>query len=355
MQEIATVLKGAASLHGHVPGHLLHPSLVRVNGDPGNVHLAALEVNEKQHVVGHQSAQREDLRREEVGPRQHRQVSQNECRPGGRVLALRRGRQTVALQNIADRLIRDLMPQIGQRPHNPIITPGPILLGHANNQFLNFSVDPWPARGSPFLRAIELAGDEPSVPCQDGVRQGGSRHLAECLAAQSTANLAKLRSLCVRELQPPLQLAPQNPVFSSQIFVPQQQLLVHRPGDVGQDACPLHASPPFARRSTMGTTDRSKKRSRRCAARPRSDEITTRLSCSFNFLTLRAGAITAWPHPWAPLRKVSLWPNVPAPTRPPHDGSGRNLMSCAARSTCQRAFMRHYAKSHTRNAEKSTI
>src|ERR1035437_4763695 len=99
------------------------------------------------------------------------------------------------------------MPQIGQRPHDPIIAPGPILLGHANNQLLNFSVDPWPAWGSPFLRAIELAGDEPSVPCQDGVRQGGSRHLAECLATQSTANLAELRSLCVRELQPPLQLA----------------------------------------------------------------------------------------------------------------------------------------------------
>src|SRR5665811_310564 len=175
-------------------------------------------------------------------------------------------------------------------PHDPIIAPGPILLGHANNQLLNFSVDPWPARGSTCPRSIELAGDEPSVPCQDGVRQGGSRHLAECLAAQSTANLAKLRSLCVRELQPPLQLAPQNPVFSSQIFVPQQQLLVHRPGDVGQDACPLHASPPFARRPTMGTTDRSKKRSRRSAARPRSDEITTRLSCSFNFLAIRPRA-----------------------------------------------------------------
>src|SRR5674476_180490 len=149
------------------------------------------------------------------------------------------------LQNIADRLIRDLMPQIGQRPHNPIIAPGPILLGHANNQFLNFSVDPWPARGSPFLRAIELAGDEPSVPCQDGVRQGGSRHLAECLATQSTANLAKLRSLRVRKLQPPLQLAPQDPVFSSQILVPQQLLMVHRPRNVGQDTCPLHESPPI--------------------------------------------------------------------------------------------------------------
>src|SRR5450756_885854 len=45
--------------------------------------------------------------------------------------------------------------------------------------------------------------------------------------------------------------------------------------------------PPFARRSTMGTTDRSKKRSRRCAARLRRHGITARLSCSFNFLTLR--------------------------------------------------------------------
>src|SRR5664280_1651835 len=121
MQEIATVAKGATSLHGHVPGHLLHPLLVRVNGDPGNVHLAALEVNEKQHVVGHQSAQREDLRREEIGTRQHRQVSPNECCPSHRAFAHWRGRHTVALQNIADRLIRDLMPQIGQRPHNPVI------------------------------------------------------------------------------------------------------------------------------------------------------------------------------------------------------------------------------------------
>ena len=92
MQEIATVLKGAASVHRHVPGHLLHPRLVRVDGDPGDVHLAALEMDEKQYVVGHQPSQREDLYREKVGPRQHRQVSPNEFRPGGRVLALWRGR-----------------------------------------------------------------------------------------------------------------------------------------------------------------------------------------------------------------------------------------------------------------------
>src|SRR5450830_410449 len=180
------------------------------------------------------------------------------------------------------------MPQIGQRPHNPVIAPGPILLGHANNQFLNFSVDPWPARGSPFLRAIELAGDEPSVPCQDGVRQGGSRHLAECLATQSTANLAKLRSLRVRKLQPPLQLAPQDPVFSSQILIPQQQLMVHRPRNVGQDTCPLHESPPICPPIREGALDRPKKPSGRHAARLRRDGITARLSCSFNFLATRS-------------------------------------------------------------------
>ncbi len=113
MQEIATVSKGAASLHSHVPSHLLHPLLVRVDGDPGDFHLAALEMDKEQHVVGHQSAQREDLHCEKVGACQNRQVNPNECRPGRRVLARRCGRQAVTAQNIADRLIRDLMPQIG--------------------------------------------------------------------------------------------------------------------------------------------------------------------------------------------------------------------------------------------------
>src|SRR5215468_3456954 len=119
---------------------------------------------------------------------------------------------------------------------------------HANNQFLNGPVDPGSARAS-MLRAIELARAEPSVPSQNGIRQSGSRYIAECLAAQSTTNLAELRSLGVRELRPTLQLASQDLVLSGEIFIPQQQLLVHRPADVGQDACPLHELPhsrPFA-------------------------------------------------------------------------------------------------------------
>src|ERR1019366_1581863 len=55
--EDSALSNGAASLHGHVPSHLLHPSLIRMNGNPGDVHLTALEMDEKQHVVGRQSSQ----------------------------------------------------------------------------------------------------------------------------------------------------------------------------------------------------------------------------------------------------------------------------------------------------------
>src|SRR5215471_17545428 len=179
-----------------------HPSMVtfraicfthgsfRLNGDSGDVHPAALKMDEKQHVVGRRPAQRQHFRREKVGPRQQRQVGPNEGRPCGRALALRRRRHTVASQNISHRLVGNLKPQIGQRPHNPVIAPGAVLLGHANNQFLNCPLDPGSAWAS-MLRAIE-----------DGIRQSGSRYIAECLAAQSTNNLAELRSLGVRELWP---------------------------------------------------------------------------------------------------------------------------------------------------------
>src|ERR1700724_4401219 len=54
MQEVAAAPKGAVSLHGHVPSDLVHPPFVRVNRHPGDIHPAALEMDEKQHVVGHQ-------------------------------------------------------------------------------------------------------------------------------------------------------------------------------------------------------------------------------------------------------------------------------------------------------------
>src|SRR6202158_6359673 len=128
----------------------------------------------------------------------------NECRPCGRVLALGCWRQSVALQDIAHRLIGNLVPQIGRRPHNSVIAPVRVLLGHANDQLLKSSVDPGSAWGSPRLRAIELAGDQFTVPRQDGIWPGHSCHFAEDLAAKSMTNLAEPDSLNVRKPHPRL-------------------------------------------------------------------------------------------------------------------------------------------------------
>ena len=75
MQEIPTILNRTTIVRGRVPGDLLHPRLFRVNGVPGDVYPAALEVEEEQ------LAQRQHLCGEEVGPRQQRQMGSNKGRP----------------------------------------------------------------------------------------------------------------------------------------------------------------------------------------------------------------------------------------------------------------------------------
>ena len=123
----------------------------------------------------------------------------NKCRPGGRALAFWCRGQTMALQDIADRLIANLVPQIGQCSDDPVITPVMVLLGHANDQLLESSLDPASARGPARIRTIEFADDQLAVPCQDGVRPGHSCYLADDHAAQSKTNLPELGTLGVRE------------------------------------------------------------------------------------------------------------------------------------------------------------
>src|SRR6266478_213856 len=79
-------------------------------------------------------------------------------------LALRGGRQTMALQDIANRLIADFIPQIGECPHNPVIAPISVLPGHADDQLLHLSADARPTRASTGLRAIEFARHHRAVP-----------------------------------------------------------------------------------------------------------------------------------------------------------------------------------------------
>src|SRR5262245_5838244 len=103
--------------------------------------------------------------------------------PAAASTALRCRRQTVASQDIADRLIADLISQIGQRPSDPVIAPITVLLGDANDELLDLAPDPRSAWAATGFRAIELAGDKLAVPAQDGVWPRHRCDLGENLAA----------------------------------------------------------------------------------------------------------------------------------------------------------------------------
>src|SRR5262245_64886587 len=100
-----------------------------------------------------------------------------------------------------DRLIADLIPQSGQRPSHPVIAPGAVLLGHANDELLDLAPDPRSAWAATGFRAIELAGDKLAIPAQDSVWPRHRCDLGENLAAKAMANLAECGSLGVRELR----------------------------------------------------------------------------------------------------------------------------------------------------------
>ena len=110
---VSIFLADAPSVHGQIAGDLPHPWFVRMGRDAGDVDAAALQVNEEQHIVRDQASKRHNLDCEEVGCHEESEVGPNKFSPGGRTFAHRRWRYTVTPQNIADRLIRDLMPQIG--------------------------------------------------------------------------------------------------------------------------------------------------------------------------------------------------------------------------------------------------
>src|SRR5882762_9168477 len=105
VQQIAAAPQASPLLHSHVSRLLLHPLLIRVRREFCQCHLATLQVDEEQHIVGRQPFERQDFRREEVHSHQNVPVCADKVLPGDRLLSLRRWRNAVTTQDVAHRLI----------------------------------------------------------------------------------------------------------------------------------------------------------------------------------------------------------------------------------------------------------
>src|SRR5919106_5209013 len=88
---------------------------------PGDVDLSSLHMDKEEDVIRHQPAQGPHFGGEEVRGPQHIHVRTNKCLPGRGFATLWRCRYAPTLENIADRLIADLVTQMSQGTRQTVV------------------------------------------------------------------------------------------------------------------------------------------------------------------------------------------------------------------------------------------
>src|SRR6266567_1515180 len=151
MQYKTDVPQGSAAIIDGVSGHLLHPRLRGMPGDPRQCDASRFQMKKEQNVVGGQATPRQYFNGEEIDSRHYGHVRTNEVRPCCGLAALRSRRNPKPPQNVADRLIGDLMTEVAECSGDAVVTPKRILSRHADDQFHDLASDPWPPRIQPIL------------------------------------------------------------------------------------------------------------------------------------------------------------------------------------------------------------
>src|SRR5215813_3989898 len=146
---------------------LHHPALIGMGCHARHVHLAAREVEKKEHVIRDQAARRPDLSGEEVRGHEYIHVHTDKLLPRRGFLAFRGWWNAMALENVPHSLIADRITQMPQSPHNAVIAPRAILLGETHDQGLEFWIDLGASKRLALLGSVKLLRDELPMPCQN--------------------------------------------------------------------------------------------------------------------------------------------------------------------------------------------
>src|SRR5215472_9007137 len=96
--------------------------------DPSQANTATLQVNEEQHVVGHQAAPAQHFDGEEIDAGQYRHMRLNEFLPARALASFWCRCDAMPLQHVAHGLVRNLIAEIGERTDDPGVAPAAILL-----------------------------------------------------------------------------------------------------------------------------------------------------------------------------------------------------------------------------------
>jgi len=162
----------------------------------------------KNNIVSHQASPTQHLHGEEVCVGQDVHVSGNEILPRSRLASLWNRSNAVASQNVSHRLIGQAVTQIGQRSDDAIISPASILTRHSHHQSFHVRFNGGAAWIRSVFGTIELLGDEPSIPGQDGVGLCDAGDLSERLASHTPPDLGEGGALGITQPQSRWQLSP---------------------------------------------------------------------------------------------------------------------------------------------------
>jgi hypothetical protein len=212
--------------------------------DAGHMDLPGAKVDEEQHVIRHQPSQCPDLGREKVRRDQHIQMRADALLPRGRRFTFRSRWDAMALQDVAYGLVSDRVAQVRQGTNDPVIAPGAVLLGHADDQRFQLRISrgtPW---GLTLGGAIKLLGYELAVPSQDRIRFDDGGHGFQGFFPQLSTNLGQGYAFAIRQPHTALELVAQDTILCHQILVTQQQFLIDGPRDVRQQVFPVHHRSP---------------------------------------------------------------------------------------------------------------
>src|SRR5260221_2855727 len=128
------------------------------------------------------------------------------------------------------------MAQICQRTYDPIVAPAGIFPRHLHDQAFCFLIYFGAPYTSTEFRSIKFVCDELPIPAQNRIGLGRCRHVLQSLSTQAVSDLGQCRLFSFRKQQPTLDLTSQDAVLRRQIFVSQQEFLIHCSGDIGEQA-----------------------------------------------------------------------------------------------------------------------
>src|SRR3989475_13249971 len=115
----------------------------------------------------------------------------------------RRWLDAASFQNVPDRVVCQIVAEVGQGSLYPPIAPGTILLSHADSQRRNF-LTRWMPTGSSTRTPSAVFGNQLSVPRQQSFRRSDGRQLPQHLPAKLFGFRRQSPSLVAVELETPV-------------------------------------------------------------------------------------------------------------------------------------------------------